>query len=72
MGSPIKIQCWDDDKISEIIQRYKSKANDYDDNKKYIYNAKPINPNLTVGEAILGDNANIFVVTTKRVKGKEK
>ena len=68
-GPPIMIQCLDSDKISELIQRYRTKANDTDDSKKFIFNAKQLNPQLSVGEAGITDNANIFVVTTRGVKG---
>ena len=68
-GPPIMIQCMDGDKISEVIQRYRTKANDTDDSKKFIFNAKQLNTTLTVGEAGITDNANIFVVTTRGVKG---
>ena len=68
-GPPIMIQCLDSDKISELIQRYRTKANDTDDSKKFIFNAKQLNTTLTVGEAGITDNANIFVVTTRGVKG---
>ena len=63
------IQCLDTDRLSEVIQRYRVKSNDNDDSKKFIFNAKQLNMSLTVGEAGLTDNANIFVVTTRGVKG---
>ena len=68
-GPPIMIQCLDSDKISDLIQRYRTKSNDNDDSKKFIFNAKQLNPTLSVGEAGITDNANIFVVTTRGVKG---
>ncbi len=37
--------------------------------KKFIFNAKALNPSLTVAEAGLNEGANIFVVNTAGVKG---
>ena len=68
-GPPIMVQCMDNERISEVIQKYRNKANDQDESKKFIFNAKQLNPSLTVAEAGLTDNANIFVVTTRGVKG---
>ena len=63
------IQCNDNDRLSDVIQKYRNKADDRDPTKRFIYNAKQLNTSLTVSEAGLPDNANIFVVTTKGVKG---
>ena len=68
-GPPIMIQCMDNDKISDVIQRYRTKSSDTDTSKKFIFNAKQLNPALSVAEAGLTDNANIFVVTTRGVEG---
>ena len=68
-SAPIMIQCNDNEKISEIVQRYRTKSGDADTSKKFIFNAKQLNLGLTVAEAGLTDNANIFVVTTRGVKG---
>lgn len=66
---PITIQCLGDEKVADIIKKYRTKANDNDDSKKFIYNAKALNVTLTAAEAGLTNNANVFVVTTKGVKG---
>ena len=66
---PLMIQCMDNEKVSEVIKRYRTKANDHDNSKRFIFNAKQLNESLTVAEAGLTDNSNIFVVTTKGVKG---
>ena len=54
------------EKVSEIIKRYRNKASDFEDNRKFIFNAKDLNPTLTVSETGLLNNDNIFVVTTKK------
>ena len=68
-GPPLTIQCLAEEKVSDLIQRYRTKANDHDTSKKFIFNAKALNTDLSVAEAGLTNNANVFVVTTKGVKG---
>ena len=68
-GAPISIQCMPKDKVSDIIERYKGKSGDKDTTKRFIFNAKELNPSLTIEEVGMSNNANIFVVTTKGVKG---
>ena len=68
-GAPIMVQCMPNDKVSDVIEKYRNKANDRDDTKKFIFNAKNLNASLSVAEAGLTNNANIFVVTTQGVKG---
>ena len=65
----IMIQCSLDDKISDLIDRYKAKSLQDVSQKKFIFNAKALNKNLKVAEAGLNDGANIFVVNTEGVKG---
>ena len=66
---PIKIQCMPNDKVSDIIEKYKNKSGDRNPEKKFIFNAKMLSPNLTVSEAGIIDNSNIFVVSEKGIKG---
>ena len=58
-----------EDKVSKIIERYRRQSGDKDLSKKFIFNAIALNPGLTAAEAGLRDNANIFVVATKGVRG---
>ena len=37
---PLMIQCMDNEKISKVIKRYRTKANDDNNSIKFIYNAK--------------------------------
>ena len=62
-SNPIMVQCMPDEKVSEIIEKYRSKSGDRDPTKKFIFNARPISQTLTVAETGLSNNANIFVVT---------
>ena len=57
------VQCMPDERVSEIIEKYRNKSGDYDLSKKFIYNARALYPKLTVAEAELTNNANIFVVS---------
>ena len=68
-SQPIEVHCMPDDKVSKIIERYRRQSGDKDLSKKFIFNAFPLNPDLTAAEAGLTDNANIFVVATKGVRG---
>ena len=66
---PYAVQCMLTDRVSEIILKYRSKSNDKDPTKKFIFNAKALNATLTAAEAGLTDQANVFVVTTQNVVG---
>ena len=65
---PIMIQCTPNDKVSDIIEKYRNKANDHDDTKKFIFNAKNLNTSLSVAEAGITNNSPIFVVATKDIQ----
>ena len=66
---PISIQCMPGEKVSTLIERYRNKAGDHDQTKKFIFNAKNLNPELSLSAAGIAHNSNIFVVTTKGVQG---
>ena len=66
---PIMIQCRLEEKVSDIIQRYRNKVGDRGQEKKFIFNAKNLSPSLSLAEAGINNNANIFVVETKGIKG---
>ena len=66
---PIYVKCKNEDKVFKIIERYRERSNDKDPSKKFIFNAWPLNPDLTAAEAGLQNNANIFVVATKGIRG---
>ena len=59
---PIIVNIQENEKISDIIQKYRQKSSNYDINLKFIFNAKDLNPFLTVAEAGITNNSNIFVV----------
>ena len=71
-SAPIEVQCMPNDKVADIIEKYRNKAGDRDDTKKFIFNAKDLAryySSLTLAEAGITHNANIFVVATKGIKG---
>ena len=55
-----------DKKVSSLIEKFRKKAGDYDKTKRFIFNAKNVNPSLA--EAGMHNNCNIFVVATKEYK----
>ena len=62
--APIYINFKTDEKISTLIEKFRNKANFYDINVKFIFNARRLNPNLTIEEAgISNNNSNIFIVS---------
>ena len=67
----IVIQCLPDERVSELIKRYRTKTGDDDITKKFIFNAKALNESLSVAEAGLANNVNVFVVRTKGIKGAQ-
>ena len=69
--SAVTVQCNPEEKVSDIIEKYRNKANDHDESKKFVFNAKDLNPNLSVTEAGIMNNANIFVIGIKRNKDDE-
>ena len=65
----MNIQCKSNEKVSDLIQRYRDKSGDNDPTKKFIFNAKNLPKDKTISEAGIYNNSNIFVVTTKGIKG---
>ena len=63
-NAPVKVQCMPDDKVSDVIKKYRKKAGDHD-STKFIFNAKNLNPCLTVAEAGITNNTNIFPIKEK-------
>ena len=66
---PITIKCRINEKVSDLIEKYRAESGDRDETKKFIYNAKALHPSLTLSEAGIENKSNIFVVVTKGIKG---
>ena len=71
---PIIILCQKNDLVYTLIDKFRIQASYYDFNDFYdedvvfIYNAKKLNYNLTVEEAGILDNSNIFVIAIPHIK----
>ena len=65
---PIIIKCNFKDKVSDIIEKYRNKANDYNENRKFIFSAKNLEPSYSVAEAGLIDHSIIYVISTGDLK----
>ena len=65
------ISCNKEEKVSDLIERYRIKSGDRDLSKKFIFNAKYLNSSLTIDEEGLLNNSNIFVVRTKEINEKK-
>ena len=57
----ITILCHLDEKVSDVIQRYRIKSGDQDMTDDFIFNSKYLNPKITVAEACLSNCALIYV-----------
>ena len=67
----IRILCQMNDKIRDVIQKYRSLTLTSDKNDKFIYNGKALYPDsdLTVAECGLYNNSIIQVLSAKNVRG---
>ena len=66
---PISIKCRINEKVSDLIDKYRAESGDRDETKKFIYNAKVLHPSLTLSQAGIMNNSYIFVVVTQGIKG---
>ena len=64
----IYIQCSYNEKVSDVIERYRQKSGDYSSTKFY-FNSKKLFSNLTVLEAGLNNYAVIYAQTTGNISG---
>ena len=65
----ISIQCLLDEKVSDVIQRYRIKTGDQDISKKFFFNSRSLNPEITVAEAGLNNMAHIYVEPFGEISG---
>ena len=67
---PFSIQCTLNDKVSDVIQKFRTKAQDFDTkHEKFIFNAKRLCETLTVAEAGMGNNSIVYVINDKDLEG---
>ena len=62
-GAPhnLIIKCKLDEKAFDIIEKYRNKSGDSDPEKRFYFDSKRINPNLTLKEIGIMNNSVIFV-----------
>ena len=65
----IIIQCLPNEKVSEMIEKYRARSGDWDPTKTFTFNAKRLAPSLTLAEAGISNNANIFVSSIQDIIG---
>jgi len=64
-----RIQIKFEEKVSELIKKYRSISNDNDLTKKFICNSKRLNYGLTIAEAGIINDSIIYVISVKNIKG---
>lgn len=63
------IPSFPDEKVSDLIEKYRNITNNHDPKLKFIYNFQLLNPSLTLAEAGISNNSNIFVIINHNIKG---
>ena len=63
------VQCHFNEKIANVIKKYRNMTLDFTDTEKFIFNANVLNPSITVAEAGLYNKATIFVPETEGIRG---
>jgi hypothetical protein len=58
-----------EEKVSDLLQKYRNKTGHSSPNPKFIFNAKILNPDLTCAEAGISNKSNVYVIETKGIKG---
>ena len=61
----VNIQCFEDEKVSSVIDKFRNKLDDRNNNKLFIYNTKKLNTSLTCSEVGFYDNCDIIVIDLK-------
>ena len=65
----ITINCLLNEKMSDVIERYRKKMGDYNTREVFFYNSKIINQSLLVSEAGLINCAEITVIVSNQIEG---
>ena len=61
--------CTYDEKVKKVIKRFCNKLGLNYKYLKFIFNAKNLDPNLTIAEAGITDMSNIFIIEPEGIKG---
>ena len=65
----INIQCILDEKISNLIKRFRIKIDDFDSLLVFVFNGHKLDSNLTIAQARLRDRSVISVLNFQNVQG---
>ena len=68
-GRNIPVDCRFEEKFSEVIQRYKIKANSQDISEKFTFNTRVISPDITVKKIGLKNGDQIIVYRVRNLPG---
>ena len=60
-GAPISVNCQRDEKVSDLIERYRAQTSNYETDLKFIFNYEKLNQSLTVEKAGLKKKSTIYV-----------
>ena len=63
------VSCYFNEKISNIIKKYKEMSNDYDKEEKFLFNGITLNPSETVYEGGITNGSLIIVLSLDNLKG---
>ena len=62
-GKRTVVQIKPNEKVSEMIEKYRKKANDYNPKTLFLYNGQRLIPSLTASENGLADGVEVFVIS---------
>ena len=60
--------CLPEEKIANVIDKYRNKSGDYNPYKRFIFNSKDLPQELTVNEVGISNNSNVFIINTSNIK----
>ena len=63
----IIVKCQPDEKVFSMINKYRVKSNDYEQEIRFIYNCKTLNMNSTLVKEGIYDNCEVLVLCTKNI-----
>ena len=63
------VNCQLNEKISDIIDKFRKKVNLSDNGETFIFNTQPLNPNLTVAKVGLAEWSMIYVIRNNGIRG---
>ena len=68
-GEKVRLLTSPNEKVYKLIKKFRNQINDYTSNFKFVFNALALDPDLTISESEIMDNATIHAVRTDGVTG---